>query len=822
MPVQQSITGGTAAPPQPIGGSRDIERMRGELGLLSGKAVEREMRKVMQEQIVTAQAINRAADRMVEATEKNAQIQEQALRGLSDHMSRTITEMAYQTIQAAPPGYPSPGRRDVAPEEVAPAPRAPGARVAPGVVDPVTQQPPTEARVRTPQEIYDATRNFSMRDVRSAAGRAVGQRLSGLQAREPENYTQGASGDWRWTGGEGLLGGVVEDPESNPEIARYLASARNISRVKDIVSGVASGQPVGNAIIGNIPAIAKVAGVAGLAYQGVNQVLDFAEGQRQQNLGYQQVLGGGNIEGFGERARRNMFELANRGGIGSAAAGELYEGALQTYGTDRERRSEAERFGRDAMLQFGMTVRDSMALVNAAAQSSGSSLGALSNSLERVTEGAREAGINAETMRDQFISTYQGIAGVVSGAAQTALAESITMNQIGMGRRMSDLDYSQQFQGNNLFLQAAQAGMTPGEYAAQINAGPEGAALASQTAFAVERRAVENVTTPQVRDYITQQFEAAGGLEQYRNDPNNQIFSDIARDIQNREIMGNAVLDPMRVQELVTQMGGPTNLSLAEASEYVVRNLARDPGREAEQLEQTQIAARASDVNIEDAEGNLLPEGTRDLEEMRDIKERIGLKLRPGQTYEDQSNLWGRESVTLKNQKRAYMRHVRDTGERLPVIEQILERGDLTENSRVRVRVEGPEGFEERDVSMQEAIEHFSDQLQRGTASIETDEGMGFEQIADQFTAQSDYGYDEEGNFVGDRTDIDTDEDLAQMGESAREADERRQREGGSTRVLVEPTDELRRWIRQVESESSDPYNHEGVPAPARPTPGRP
>jgi uncharacterized protein YheU (UPF0270 family) len=675
------------------------------------------------------------------------------------------------------------------------------------------------------RRILNDGNQFTLAKIRKRVGESIQQRVSEWEPALPEGYEQTSDGSWYSTMADGF--GKIEDPASEPALRSFMRREQTLGGIKKIASGVAEGQPVGRAIVGALPAnAARMLGYGGAAIWAGNKALSAAEDQREKNRAYQSVLGGDNKEGFGERTRESLWALSNRGTIGGDNARQISQQALRIYGDDRGARDEAQMFAKNAMMQFGMSVSSSMKLVEAAAKSGGSSLAGLTKSLERVTEGARSAGISADVMQQKFTQNYESMGSIASGSTQIALAETMTTNQAQMGRRLGQLDYSDQFSGNNMLIQAARAGMSPGDWTTMLNT-PEGASVAAQMQYEVQRETMDTQVSPEIRDHIEQRVTEAGGWEALEGDPNNPIWRNLGQEISNKDLFGANAVDPYLAQTVLTGRGAaPGYLQATDTAEYIARHYGGGE-EQSRAVERRMEDAQARDINM-DASGNALPEGERNMdawdESMDNIRldratwadggeERTSLDSRDATHVAHRNNLFRKESVHVDNVKRAYSRRLLAGEDILPAVEEILGSGSLTKNTKVQVSVKNEDGTSGvREVSMQEAIEHFSDQLQRGTAAIEFDKDQGFTEIGGQFVTQADY--------EGDNSAGATSEEARNLGTAV---DASRIDAASGQRVVVEPTEELRRWIRVADAESgSNPYDYTGQPHPANPVPGRP
>lgn len=268
-------------------------------------------------------------------------------------------------------------------------------------------------------------------------------------------------------------------------------AARRVSEVDPTTGGGRLLRSVTGALASPSPRESLLADVGGMRYGGMalraagtgalllgaaDQVGDFAESQRAQNAVYQRALGGSNLEGFAERGRERLFGLSQFGVMGDQQAADLYRGVTQ-LGLRGDDRQQALSFGSNAYKQFGMDIRDSIAMVEEARRRGVDSFIELTDSLERVTTSARDAGVSAEQARAGFQRSFQSFAPTIGGQAAMVGAEAMTSLTASMGPEFANTTFNNLFNENSLRMMAAQRGQTYGEFQQGLN-DPSGVAMA--------------------------------------------------------------------------------------------------------------------------------------------------------------------------------------------------------------------------------------------------------------------------------------------------------------------------------------------------------
>ncbi len=270
----------------------------------------------------------------------------------------------------------------------------------------------------------------------------------------------------------GPNGETIRDENGNPilnEIGsgglKYQASAI----VKNVAGQMAGGEGLGAAVSNALPTVGKALGVAGMVYTGANQALDFAEGQRQQNMAFQSVLGGSNAEGFGERWQQNLFRLSNRGLMGGADAELIYKSAMSNFGMRRGMRDTYQGSAVD-LYKSGVGAEEATRLLNQAAKMGNEELTKLSQTITGLAASAREAGVSYEEARAKFSQAMSATQAQMGGGQQIQASATATRVAMGYGPQFQDTDFTS---GQNTdmatMLQARALGVPYAQYLAALN-----------------------------------------------------------------------------------------------------------------------------------------------------------------------------------------------------------------------------------------------------------------------------------------------------------------------------------------------------------------
>lgn len=458
----------------------------------------------------------------------------------------------------------------------------------------------------------------------------------------------------------------------------------------------AEGESLGGAIQGGLGqfglgSVAKGFGYAGAAYVAANQVKNFANAQRAENAQFQRVLGGANTEGFGERLDQKMFSLSQNwfGGMGAEQANQLYLGAAEIYGRDRSARGLATTFGAENWRKFGMDVNESLALVTTAAHAGNASLTGLAQSLDNVTKSARDAGVSADSARKSFEAQYASATQTQQGPAIASVQGMLSTAQTNLGRDFTDVSLAGLNSVQNMHLMAAQA-MSKGvvksysEFAAKMGEDPVFAGYAYQN-FLQGQGSSANIIGNNPRAMAA----ARAGIAKMQG-PNGQMsdasWEQLARDLEKQNL-----IDPTTASGLLTSLGvqGVTD---ANSVQFALRSQFDPTFQFGDKARQDQ--ANLMPRSIGSQGGNLndwLDPGSGGQHHGEAVTRNTAFQnLSPDmqQMIRDLHMESGPKNDTQRN----YIRLVAQTGQRNPVIEQMLTANSFGGDTRYRVQVREKDG----------------------------------------------------------------------------------------------------------------------------------
>lgn len=280
-------------------------------------------------------------------------------------------------------------------------------------------------------KIYTSTRDrMSVGGIRQSMGQALERRLDNYQA-GGQVLTQDNQGNW--------VDVLTGDYASPAEVEAFRQRETIAGALRGGAQALSQGQPVrqaaaralGGSSLGQT--LLRGAGWVSAGIMAAGQITDFFESQRAQNAEFQRIMGGTNLEGAAERGRMKAFTFGRTGTMGAADAEALFKGVAATglQGTDR---TLAQDFILENYTQLGMTVQESLRVVQTAAKTGQESLYGLAGALRQVTEDAREAGINTSVARERFIQTWTQMSEFLGGgqaAVSTAMGLSRAVTSMG-------------------------------------------------------------------------------------------------------------------------------------------------------------------------------------------------------------------------------------------------------------------------------------------------------------------------------------------------------------------------------------------------------
>ncbi len=628
----------------------------------------------------------------------------------------------------------------------------------------------------SPYEQFQRGRSYNVGMLRQDLAQHVTRRLSESQwAGEQLTETMPGSGQYQRPDGSVVPAAVA---------AQYLRRSRILGSVTGALGEMGEGGSLAAGAAKLMPRAAmlagKFAGVAGLAMQAGS----FAENQRAENMKFQSVMGGSNAAGFVERGRQRLFGLSQFGGMGGEQGRELYMGVTEA-GLRGGSRDRALDFASDAYRRFGMSVQESVALVKIAADQGATSFSFLTQSLNQVTQAAKNAGVNAQVARAQFTAGVQSNIPVMGLTNAAASAASRTTANMGYGRAIgSTIDTSGMTGDPQLMMQARMAGVPLNTYLADIN-DPTNPRKALDMQDKSMSAAAKRLLGPLGERMVADAVRAKGGPLTPAE------FEALGRRYQREGGRFNALIGP-RMVETLTGVGG---LTPANVIPTLMTALAGGSTQG--------TASGAAAYDKQQAETGTFQTGGGPLSGAERARATAGLGLTDGRGFFEGMTSGARWMEGLENVSRmasiggyqptgqetaakTYMQGVEKTGRAGGISQKLASEAGFAGDRRIRVKVAGGG---ERLVTTQEALKYFRDQVDKGEAIIESGADAG-KSLAEAMGMAGDANL---------QTTSDKNEKFKNKGKAVGEG------KGGS-KVEITMSPELQRWFRTNPPGGTNPY----------------
>lgn len=246
--------------------------------------------------------------------------------------------------------------------------------------------------------------------------------------------------------------------------------------------------------------------------------------QRDKNEYYQNIEGGSNTSGFGEREAEEGYAFSTQGVFSSQEARAAFKGvtrlgfngrAMQQYSQQGDRQ-DALNFVYHGKTAYGASVNESLQQIEVASKNSTVNLQQFQKALKDISDTAGEAGVNAQMARGQLTTLLQTAMNAGYGSGSVTSAANIQMGQTTLGRSYQNIDLSGQMGQGFTYMAASNTGMTYNQYTAMQSTNP----LAASQARAGENLALlSQIFTQQELNWVKQKAQAMGG----KLDPNSAL-----------------------------------------------------------------------------------------------------------------------------------------------------------------------------------------------------------------------------------------------------------------------------------------------------------
>lgn len=303
----------------------------------------------------------------------------------------------------------------------------------------------------------------------------------------------------------------------------------------------------------------------GIAIEAVSQGRDFYLDQREQARGYQEMTGTGALEGWTDKRREDLYALANLFTYSGDRARSQFQTATAlgyndvggSGGTFNMSRGSALNFMDEAYHQIGMDTDESGNMLDLASRNTQTNLSQLVRQLDRLSESAGQAGINAMKARENFMQVFDFTTQRGYGAAASGAAEIATNTQISYGKTFEDTDMSGIYSQQAMMLVSGQQGISYGDAQGLLRNDPAAYATATGERFEEYLRnqrpdlvsairsatAGEDISNVNVRNRIKEELIGPGGqFENVDLETTAQAMSELTGIPMNREQLLDAAI----------------------------------------------------------------------------------------------------------------------------------------------------------------------------------------------------------------------------------------------------------------------------------------
>lgn len=560
-------------------------------------------------------------------------------------------------------------------------------------------------------------------------------------------------------------------------------------------------------------------GVGIMGAEAINNGAKWITEQRAANAPYQNIYGGQNFSlgeafgtlfgndsersGFANRMQELGFTLNQRfsGGMTGEMAQEAFRG-VSSLGYLGNQRNNALDFVSQQYKQLGVSVSQSLQLLQVSAQHANSSLAGVSQGLQTVTQAAAATGQSAAALQQIYGNNYSAALSAGFGSGSGNLATALTMSGAGVSRDLAGLNYSTVFSNPGMMtMLAAQGGLTPGQMINQLNNGNTRAFTGPLQQ--VLNRNMLGTMNQGVRDQFQQLVTKAGGNVNVAQSPGAQRSIAVS-------LMGNRDWNIYAARQSLSNSGVDTSqLDDTQVAEAIVANLA-GAGPDA-QAQKTNSNNTIHSVSPQDRSilnpNSFMGQYEGKLSQLGDIGSKTSM-------WDHFTNLWGgdtqeRSYMSAKNSFDAYQDMVSGSGKVDPAIEAAISK--LGDQGDARIQVQTKNG--PRVVTLAEAIAHYPDQLSSGNAIVMNAGDQSGLRVS-QVTGVSDQGFIPGQNGSKDTT-TSTDTSIGQSLSDYQKANPNSSPGNGSNAPMgtinVSPTPELARLLNF--SSSSGNINIQGAAA---------
>lgn len=462
----------------------------------------------------------------------------------------------------------------------------------------------------------------------------------------------------------------------------------------------------------------------------VNDIIAEVRSQRNKNAYYQNIEGGSNFAGFGERIREEGYRWQTMGLYNEEEARQAYKGVTRIGYNSKagdqynNSRRGALNFVAAGKTQYGGSVEESLSALEVASRDSRISLGQLSKALKDVSDTAGKAGVNAEMMRKQLINTLSVATTQGYGSGAVAYARSSVETQSSYGRSFSNTDFTGRMSQQYEYMVAGRAGMSQTQYVNLQNSNPTAAAQLRTTQ---DLSIVNQLFSSQEQAWVKAQAQKYGGATAVKNDPN--LVAKIAQDFYRQFPQSHPNMDADAAQ-LAMYSGG--TLDRSNAVQWAIQQMiGNTEGAQAAQDQALSGQHKTDSASLnkfvsgqataDKSIGGVIKSGISGLGAPISISPSLGKAL----GIQTPGTPGAAGAATLSKAEQAYVDLAKTGGKQYGAIEQLLtslkSKGTDIDSLKVVVSAYGGK----REMSLADAIKNFPNEVAAGQVTFSTGDMKG-------------------------------------------------------------------------------------------------
>lgn len=484
---------------------------------------------------------------------------------------------------------------------------------------------------------------------------------------------------------------------------------RNIGARVAMTGGTLSG-------IGSM--LRRIPGV-GLAMDVASAGAEFYTNQREAGRVYQEAEGGSNLSAQTERLHNLIYQASMFGRMPEGAAAQAfgqvtgmgYNQAAVNQGNQLQNRQSALNFIYGNYTKTGMTVDESVAVLESASQSAQVSLQSVGDALNQLSATAGKAGTNAQQARSSFTQLLQTAIAAGGGAASPQLAGSLANMQASYGKSFAGGSFSGLLGPQMQYLLAGQYGINPAQVQSlQTNQPKQYANMLSGMA----QQQIKNYvgSSPGVMQGLQQMIQQVGGYAQIQKQP--ALAQQVGQQFLQQYQASNPYLDTNAMAQYFSQFAGK-QLDQNTVMQWIVEQLAGNgPAGSAN------VGAGPNGAPVRPQKGTGgagLPPGTPTGKGGLAVPQSYNFRGRkisfiPG--WQAQLSDQGSNQAAVQQ----YLSQYKSSGSRSPVLESLLQ--NVPQNSQVAVQTSS--GV--RVMSFSDAMKYYPNELQSGQVDFYNQQGL--------------------------------------------------------------------------------------------------